>query len=86
MAYSDSMHFYDKLSYKIPFIFELWIKIYEFSKICIFAGILGNREKITRAKSGPDLRLQIAAVARRQWTTPVGNGPRPIGTGSEQQK
>jgi hypothetical protein len=43
MAYSNSMHFSDKLSYKILFISSYGLKDVNLAKIRIFAGILESK-------------------------------------------
>jgi hypothetical protein len=80
MAYSDSMHFSDKLSYKILCFSSYGLKDMKntrFTNLQEFQKIEERRKKTTRAESGADLRRRIVSVARGDelLRADLGRGP-----------
>jgi hypothetical protein len=85
MAYSDSMHFSDKLSYKILFILSYGLEDTNLSRFKYLQEFLG--EKNREAETEPDLvgvGNKRAARGARQQRTNLGQGP--SSARSEQQK
>jgi hypothetical protein len=65
MAYSESMHFSDKFSYKILIISSYGLEDINYTRFAYLQEFQKKeKKKNERAESGPNLRRRIASVTR----------------------